>query len=1106
MVDEYFRYLRDMSRKIAFRGGFDSCLLRHFSGINARYPKFYTVPNELKAQGYGPDSWMKSYAFEACRKDGNVGIYMGAGFMMGRVTLNGKSRTVAAPLVFCPIQAGGGDDDGDELSFEAYVSGVQINLDLMALLLAPEKQKEDQEGAQPSAPLNLIQAIKECEKLIEETDWEAANTTEKIWANLTQVSDRIEDILRSHCPAMGKFQHANWPGYRQSLSAIENPGQGYYFAVCGFFVGPAPSQVTTYGSLVQLIRENNAGGVAAKNSVLSGLLEGTLNNRPHDVQIDQETQQHVMHEVLPKVPLSLSDKQREAVAKAWSSDISYIQGPPGTGKSHTITAMLLAGILMGKRVLLVSNKKAALDVVREKMEKIIPGGGIAYAVRDESGRRVQRAELLELINRSTSPMYAAELYQLNHNKEAATKQIRRLQANVDLLESELGRYLEASKSAHAECARYISRRDNFCRQYEADALAPAKLDKFRTKDADVENAAKIREWHSRQLTTSGTAPIVEALRAKAFLAHCVNTLGHPHKPGTRPDYNQVNDYVDTLHAYGAYSDRRERIPENPDSIRRRLAEAQKQLDEVCTELICILLDIRKLEGAKENKQSLQRLSSILYFKNPKRLKDLMSGGGIKEAMEACPIWAAEIKDLSSVLPFEADMFDLVVVDEASQVNIPEIVPAFFRGQRFCVVGDEKQLGLSAAGFFAINTVFERLTWQRHINGLSYEEAISGGIVASRDSILDFIIKGLGGVHVPKITLNEHFRSKPLLAQFTSDKFYANEAEGGLRIMTQNGQSVGAKCFELRIVGGAREESADYVENEVTEALKIARSIANGPALASEPLASAGLPQRPSVGIVSFMRDQKDYLQLRTSDPEFSGISQKIDLLIGTPEEFQGNERDIMILTFGLGAGMERYSKQFFENPNRFNVATSRARHFTYAVIGACPANATLLREYFGRFGYSVSENPAGEPPTDRTESTGYRFAPLDTSKLESEFERLMLDELKDYAAARLAAGRSAVTLHNQVEACGQKRLDFVVLNTANKHCVAVEVDGPSHYCGDSRVLTTAHIERCGILRRAGWKIIHIEHHAWYKSGWLRKDSQLAEVRKKLHADLDSALS
>jgi very-short-patch-repair endonuclease len=297
-----------------------------------------------------------------------------------------------------------------------------------------------------------------------------------------------------------------------------------------------------------------------------------------------------------------------------------------------------------------------------------------------------------------------------------------------------------------------------------------------------------------------------------------------------------------------------------------------------------------------------------------------------------------------------------------------------------------------------------------------------------------------------------------------------------------------------------------VENEVEEALKIARDIASGEALSQPELNEASLPSQPTVGIVSFMRDQRDQLRERLTRPENAELSSKLDLLIGTPEEFQGNERDIIILTFGLGANMERYSRNFFENPNRFNVATSRARHFTYAILGGCPANAILLREYFGRFGYGITTPGVAETRAEPNPGLrGYRFAPLNLDRLESEFERLIMEELQEYASKRLQMGKSQVTLHNQVEACGQKRLDFVVFNTATKCCVAVEVDGPSHYCSDNHTLTDAHLERCAILRRAGWNIIHVEHHAWYKSGWLRRNEQLNEVRAKLHADLDREL-
>ena len=70
----------------------------------------------------------------------------------------------------------------------------------------------------------------------------------------------------------------------------------------------------------------------------------------------------------------------------------------------------------------------------------------------------------------------------------------------------------------------------------------------------------------------------------------------------------------------------------------------------------------------------------------------------------------------------------------------------------------------------------------------------------------------------------------------------------------------------------------------------------------------------------------------------------ISLMIGTPEEFQGNERDIMIFTPSIDINQSR-SKAFMEDLNRFNVATSRAKYFTYFIHGKIPSNMKIMANY-----------------------------------------------------------------------------------------------------------------------------------------------------------------
>lgn len=62
--------------------------------------------------------------------------------------------------------------------------------------------------------------------------------------------------------------------------------------------------------------------------------------------------------------------QLSAVAAALAGHSFVLQGPPGTGKSQTITNMIAALLAEGKRVLFVSEKMAALDVVSRNLARV----------------------------------------------------------------------------------------------------------------------------------------------------------------------------------------------------------------------------------------------------------------------------------------------------------------------------------------------------------------------------------------------------------------------------------------------------------------------------------------------------------------------------------------------------------------------------------------------------------------------------------------------------------------------------------------------------------------------------------------------------------------
>ena len=129
-----------------------------------------------------------------------------------------------------------------------------------------------------------------------------------------------------------------------------------------------------------------------KNRLLAKLFEGILEGRPVDFRNDMLPHEEVRN-AAKLLPIPLSRRQEEAVFRAWTHEVSYIQGPPGTGKSHTITAIMLTALFLKKRVLLVSHKKPAIDVVYEKLRQFVGLGSVVYASNESAQRQQMRGEL-----------------------------------------------------------------------------------------------------------------------------------------------------------------------------------------------------------------------------------------------------------------------------------------------------------------------------------------------------------------------------------------------------------------------------------------------------------------------------------------------------------------------------------------------------------------------------------------------------------------------------------------------------------------------------------------------------------------------------------------
>ena len=108
----------------------------------------------------------------------------------------------------------------------------------------------------------------------------------------------------------------------------------------------------------------------AENKVINSFLHGGRTWLPKNENITEDNIEQVAGSYNMIIPTSADSSQLVAIAKALSGESFVLQGPPGTGKSQTITNLIANALYNNKKVLFVAEKKAALDVVKKRLDEL----------------------------------------------------------------------------------------------------------------------------------------------------------------------------------------------------------------------------------------------------------------------------------------------------------------------------------------------------------------------------------------------------------------------------------------------------------------------------------------------------------------------------------------------------------------------------------------------------------------------------------------------------------------------------------------------------------------------------------------------------------------
>lgn len=136
-----------------------------------------------------------------------------------------------------------------------------------------------------------------------------------------------------------------------------------------------------------------------KNALVSALLTGQATRESGTAP--QEEDEADPAEVL--LPMPSDSSQYSAVALADTGSSFVLHGPPGTGKSQTITNIIADALAKGRRVLFVAEKKAALDVVKKRLDSL----GIGEFCLELHSNKTDRADVVKRIE-STLALTSSE--------------------------------------------------------------------------------------------------------------------------------------------------------------------------------------------------------------------------------------------------------------------------------------------------------------------------------------------------------------------------------------------------------------------------------------------------------------------------------------------------------------------------------------------------------------------------------------------------------------------------------------------------------------------------------------------------------------------------
>jgi superfamily I DNA and/or RNA helicase/very-short-patch-repair endonuclease len=535
-------------------------------------------------------------------------------------------------------------------------------------------------------------------------------------------------------------------------------------------------------------------------------------------------------------PFGCNESQKLAVETTLSNSISIVEGPPGTGKTQTILNIIANLIVQNKTVAIVSNNNSAVFNVREKLVK--HGYGMIVA---SLGNNENKASFFNSLDEQT----------IHQDFEVSEEQLQNIKNEVRNLDSIL-----------TKCFQYRNK------------LAILKTE---LSDAEIE----FKHIKAEQPLSQDIKSILDRRFRRKWTFNRVFNLNNLLSGIDIENKLSIINRLRLLLQYGLV---------DLNNISRYIKELPVYVNHKFYELYIAkikneILDIESWLTSNNEEANLKRFvdaskvvfNSVLFEKYNGldkvdfNVKDYRNQ--FDDFIKHYPVILSSTLSLHTSIPREY-LFDYVIIDEASQVDIIKSATCFSCCRNAIIVGDSMQL---------THIVDERS--KATAEQFQTEHNVSPAYDYVKKNILDSL-KSLYGDNIKSVLLKEHYRCHPAIIGFCNKKYYNNS----LVIMT-SADNHPFRIIETNISG----ENGNHNQRQIDETdFYIRENYAT---------------DYTKVGVVAPYRNHITMLQKKLP------LGTEAD----TIHKFQGREKDVIIFNT-----VKNKIEAFIDNPNLINVALSRA--------------------------------------------------------------------------------------------------------------------------------------------------------------------------------------